>query len=260
MTFKTHMSILVLLLVSLFTSSVLACSTAAWNPGASGAVSTNNPVNGVPRVAGECGFKVTGSGYVQDNSPVDESQFIGRFYFLPQLNGTGTANIFVAYSDVASSVLFTVRYDGTDIILNATPAGGSSVKFPANNDNWNLIEFSWKSGASGSLWINSDATKDTASRTFTSGTGAVNSVRLGAPNGFGGLTGMAFFDDYESHRTQAVGPLLAGDSNLDGVVNDDDLVGIVEEFLSDTYPGGVTDCNLDAEINSGDVNCAVAIF
>ena len=91
MTFKTHMSILVLLLVSLFTSSVLACSTAAWNPGASGAVSTNNPVNGVPRVAGECGFKVTGSGYVQDNSPVDESQFIGRFYFLPQLDGTGTA-------------------------------------------------------------------------------------------------------------------------------------------------------------------------
>ena len=260
MTFKTYMSILSLLLCSFFTSSVMACSTAAWIPGASGAVTTNNPINGVPRVAGECGFKVTGTGHVQDNSPSNENQFIGRFYFLPQLNGTGTANIFVAFSDEDTSVLFAVKYDGTDIILRATAAGGSEVKVPANSDNWNLIEFSWKSGETGSLWVNADATKDPASITFDSGTGAVNSVRLGAPYGFGGLKGVAFFDDYESRRTQAVGPLLAGDSNLDGQVNDDDLVGIVEEFLSDTYPGGVTDCNLDAEINSGDVNCAVAIF
>lgn len=260
MTFKTYLSILSLLLCSIFTSNVMACSTAAWVPGASGAVTTDNPINGVPRVAGECGFKVTGTGHVQDNSPSDESQFIGRFYFLPQLEGSGTADIFVAYSGVASGILLRVRYDGTNIIMNASGAGGTTVTFPADNDNWNLIEFSWKSGQTGSLWVNADATKDSASITFNSGTGAVNSVRLGAPNGLGGLTGMAFFDDYESHRTQAVGPLLAGDSNLDGVVNDDDLVGIVEEFLSDTYPGGVTDCNLDAEINSGDINCAVAIF
>ena len=75
--------------------------------------------------------------------------------------------------------------------------------------------------------------------------------------GFGGLTGMAFFDDYESHRSVAVGALLAGDGNQDGAIDAEDVTAVVDEFLDNTYPGGVVDCNLDGEVNSGDVNCVV---
>jgi hypothetical protein len=260
MTPKTFIGMNLLLAGVLFASNALACSTAAWSPGESGDVTTNDPVNGVPRVSGACGFKVTGVGHVQDNSPNAETQFIGRFYFYPQLSGTGSTDIFVAYSDEASVELFSVKYDGTNITIDATAASGESASIPVSSNHWHLIEFSWKTGEPGALWVDADATKESASITFASGTGAIESIRLGAPNGFGGLAGMAFFDDYESHRSLPVGALLAGDSNQNGAVDSDDVTAIVDEFLFNTYPGGVTDCDLDGEINSGDVNCAVTKF
>ncbi len=258
MIFKTFIAMSLLLAGVLFTSNALACSTTAWSPGASGDVTTSDPADGVPRVSGSCGFKVFGAGHVQDNSPDTEDQFIGRFYFLPKLSGSGEADIFVAYSDEASTELFSVNYDGTNIIIDATAASGDkSTPIPVTSDHWHLIEFSWEAGQSGSLWVNADATKEPASTTFASGTGAVESIRLGAPNGFGGLTGMAFFDDYQSDRSQPVGALLAGDGNQDGALDEEDVTAVVDEFLHDTYPGGVVDCNLDGEVNSGDVNCVV---
>jgi len=242
-------------------TGVLACTTSAWSPGASGNVAPNDPANGVPKVSGACGLKVNGTGYVQDNSPSAEDQFIARFYFMPQFSGEGSTDIFVAYSDEASTELFTVEYDGSNIVINATAAAGSaSTTIPAGNNRWHLIEFLWTSGGTGGLWVNADATKEPANATFSSGTGVVESVRLGAPNGLGGLTGMIFFDDYESHRSTPVGGLLAGDSNRDGIYDSADVTAIVEEFLYGAYAEGVNDCNLDGGINSGDVNCVVALF
>ncbi len=261
MTAKASISITLLSACLIFSYEVLACSMSAWVPGASGDVRTNNPANGVARVGGACGLKVSGTGYVQDNGPNTETQFIGRFYFLSQLNGVGSTKIFVAYSDETSTELFSIKYDGANISIDATTAtGGGTTSVAVDNNHWNLIEFFWKSGDSGSLWVNADATKDPASGEFASGIGTVESVRLGAPYGFGGLTGVAFFDDYESRRSLPVGALLAGDGNFDGDINSEDLTVIVEEYLFNSYDNGVTDCNLDAEINSGDINCVVSKF
>jgi len=238
-------------------SNAVACSTAAWSA-ENGAVSVNSPANSVPKVSGGCGLKVTGAGYVQDNSPETEDQFIGRFYFYPQLSGAGSADIFVAYSDEASTELFSVGYDGSNVIIDATAApGGGSASVPVSGAGWHLIEFSWVSGDSGGLWVDADATQEAANATFASGSGAVESVRLGAPNDFDGLSGMAFFDDYVSQRFSAIGGILAGDGNLNGVIDSSDIDAITSEFLYGDYPQGSTDCNFDGETNSGDVNCVV---
>ena len=253
----------VVLIFSAFASSVFACTTDAWLAGAVGSVSPNDPLNGVPRVKGTCGLEVTGPGHVMDGSPFEDPNFIGHFYFLPQFtSGSGTLDLFVAYSNEGGTTeLFSVRYDGTNIIMDATAAtGGNSVFFPADPTHWNLVEFSWRSGTTGSLWVNSDALNDPADATFDSGTGLVESVKLGAPNGFDGFAGKVIFDEYESHREQQVGQLLAGDANLDGNIDVGDIDLIVAEFVFSSLAEGVIDCNLDGSVDVGDIDCIVAIF
>jgi hypothetical protein len=254
----TCLRINVLLVCLCMSINAFACSTAAWLGGTTGAVSANNPANGVLKVSGSCGFKVTGLGYVQDNSPEAEAQFIGRFYFFPEFSGAGSADIFVAYSDEAATELFSVGYDGSNVTIDATAApGGNSVSVPVTGNRCHLIEFSWVSGDSGGLWVDADATLDDPNATFASGSGVVESVRLGAPNGLDGLSGMAYFDDYVSHRTSPIGGILPGDGNLSGGIDEGDIDAIKSEFLYGTYSDGSTDCNLDGGVNSGDVNCVV---
>ena len=255
--------LVVALVFSIFASGAFACTTDGWLAGAVGAVNADDPNNGVPRVKGVCGLEVTGEGHVMDGSPSQEPDFIGHFYFYPQFtDGSGTPELFVAYSDEGGTTeLFSVKYDGANIIFDATAApGGTSVSFPADTTHWNLVEFGWHSGAPGSLWVNSDATIDPPDATFTSGTGLVESVKLGAPNGFDGLVGKANFDEYVSRRENHVGQLLAGDANLDSLINSADIDLVVTEFLTSTLAEGVNDCHVDGLVNSGDIDCIVAIF
>lgn len=280
MTLKNYISASAFIACLFMVLDAFSCSTAAWVPGETGSVEVNNPANGVPRINGSCGLKVTGAGHLQDNSAVAEAKLIVRFYFLPQLNGTGSTEIFVAYSDesptsdAALTKLFSVKYyqslpdplglkDSGNIVVDATSenghaANGGTTSVSVLENHWHLIEFAWESGQPGSLWVDADASSDPASSTFASGTGSVESVRLGAPHGFGdGLNGTTFFDDYVSNRSSPVGGVLMGDGNLDGKFDQNDIDSIKVEFLFGTYPSGSTDCNLDSKTNSGDVNCVV---
>ncbi len=251
----------ILLVAVFFSTTTLACTTAAWLGGEIGSINPNDPNSSVARVNGFCGLEVTGTGYVQDNSPLDETSFVARFYFLPKLTGSGLTDVFVAYSNEGSpTAAITIRFDGTNIILDATALGGTSISVAAVTG-WNLVEFAWESGTTGNLWVNADATNDPASATFTPGTGDIGLVRLGLPNGIGTFTGgSVIFDDYVSNRTQAVGMLLAGDANLDGDIDGADNNMVVAEFLSGTLANGVVDCNLDGSVDSVDINCMVAAF
>ncbi len=265
---KTHTSrigvthIFILLLGMLFASTGFAasgattCNTDAWLGGASGAVNPNDPNHSVARVKGFCGLEVTGTGHVQDDSPTAETSFVGHFYFLPDFTGAGTTDIFVAYSDTgAANAAITISYDGTNITLDATDMGGGTASVAAVSG-WNLVEFAWESGATGDLWVNADATIDAPSATFTPGTGSIETVRLGSPNGLGGFTsGTATFDEYVSNRTQAVGALLIGDANSDSSINIFDMAGVQNEILNNALQSGQPDCNADGNINIFDMAC-----
>jgi len=251
-------TITALLAGTFFASSTLACSSAQWTSTAAGAT-VGDPTGSVPRVKGFCGLEVTDTGHVVDNSPTAETTFIGRFYVYPNQLGAGTHEVFAAYSDEAGTKLFSITYDGTNFNFDATAAaGGGSTSAAADTTHWNLVEFKWESDAQGSVWVNADALTEAATSTFASGTGSVDQVRLGAVASIDANT--AFFDDYESHRSQAVGALLAGDGNDDGNINSGDVDMVVAEFLFSTLAGGVPDCNLDGNVNSGDIDCIVAIF
>ncbi|MCF6263562.1 MAG: hypothetical protein L3J24_08275 [Xanthomonadales bacterium] len=239
------------------TSSGTTCNTAAWLGGATGAINPNDPSNSVSRVKGFCGLEVTGTGHVQDDSPAAETSFVGHFYFLPDFSGTGSTDIFVAYADTAAaSEAIVISYDGTNITIDASAIGGGSAAVAAASG-WNLVEFAWESGTTGNFWVNADATSDPVSATFTPGSGSIEAVRLGAPNGLGGFTGRSLFDEYVSNRTQAVGALLIGDANGNGNLSIADVITLFNELNAGApvLASGQPDCNLNGSVTIADVIC-----
>jgi len=246
----------VLLTSAFFVSSTFACDTAAWAGGVANATAGDPAADSIARVSGFCGMKVTAAnGHVADNSPADETTFISRFYFFPKNVAAGPHEIFVALSDEANSEsdVFVISYDSGDITVDAQGAGGDSVTVAADPTHWNLVEVAWTSGGTGEIWVNSDALVDPATDIFAPGTGSIDRVEMGGADG-------ALFDDYESHRSLAVGALLAGDGNGDGAVNSGDIISIINEFFQAGLASGIPDCNLDGSVNSGDIICIINTF
>jgi len=244
----------VLLSSTFFVSSSFACSILAWDDSTAG-TSVGSPGDTIARVSGLCGLEVTGNGYVTDNSPADEAKFLARFYFYPHTVTDGTTyQIFRAYSDESGAEVFRIEFDGSNVTLNASAAGGDSATAALDPGHWNQVEFAWESGQTGLLWVNRDAAELSESDTFASGTGAINQVRMGAVGGID--TDALFFDDYESHRSLPVGALLVGDSNNDGMVNALDISGILKEANAFTpvVQSGTPDCNLDGSVNALDIS------
>jgi hypothetical protein len=250
-----------------FGSSAHACTTDGWLGGTSGI-----PENGdagsplaVSRVSELCALAVTDASWVQSPSASD-TRYIGRFYVYPNLTGTGSVDLMAAYSDDAgASLLFKIAYDGSQFTFDASGATGGSSSATATSG-WNLIEFEYNSGGNFNYWLNETWDFDTLAYTtgptdtFASGTGTVDSVRLGAPNGMGGtLAGTISFDAYEAHRTTSAGALLIGDANGDESVNVIDYSAIQTEILG-TLQIGQPDCNLDGSINVIDYSCIQSVI
>lgn len=246
----------VLLTSAFFVSSTLACQTTLWDGGVTDATAGGPTADGIARVSGLCGMKVTATdGHVADNKPTGETTFISRFYFFPKNIAAGSHEIFVALSDQTdnNSDVFVISYDSGNITVDATAAGGNSVTVAADPTHWNLVEVAWTSGGTGELWVNSDALVDTATDTFTPGTGSIDRVVMGGPDG-------ALFDDYESHRSLAVGSLLIGDSNDNGSINLFDLISIQNDILGNGLANGQPDCNLNGSVNLFDLICTQNII
>jgi hypothetical protein len=235
-----------------------ACSTDGWLGGAVGSYTADSPPT-IARYSEFCALSVTGQGHVQSNFASD-TRYRARFYVLDSLTGVGTVEIFEAYSDEGgASPLFKISFNGSQFTFDATDAGGGSTTIASVNG-WNLIEFDWTSGGNFVLWVNADATTDAATGTIASGSGTVESVRLGAPNGFS-QTGRLNFDAFESHRTTPVGPLLVGDANGNQSVNIFDMISIQNEILNvSNLAAGQPDCNANGSVNIFDMICVQNII
>jgi hypothetical protein len=193
----------------IFADGFEGCSTDSWLGGASGALIAIAPPNGVPRLEGECVLKVDGVGNVKDGTPF-HSRIRIRFYFLPMLSGSGSAKSLVAYADSgATSPLFNISHDGGSIVFDTSAAGGSSSPLiEISGEWWHLIEVDWDAVTGfSSIWVDKDATSAAPDSIIPSGSGFVESVQLGLPDGLGGLAGQIFFDAYESRNTTAIGPV-----------------------------------------------------
>lgn len=238
-----------------YASIANACSTDAWLGGAVGGAADSPPT--IPRYSEFCGFQLDNvQGHVQDNNASD-TRYRARFYVLDGLTGAGAIDIFEAYAaDNATGPLFKVTFNGSQFTFDATSAGGGSASVASVNG-WNLVEFDWDSGSNTfSYWVNADATADPANGDVIAGTGTVEAVRMGAPNGFDPQTGKLTFDAFESRRTTAVGALLVGDANGNGSVTVADVVAVLNE-LNGTLQVGQPDCNENGSVTVADAVCLI---
>jgi len=240
-----------------------ACSTDGWLGGASGSYVADSPPT-IARYSEFCALSVTGQAHVQSNFASNETRYRARFYVLDSLTGAGTVDIFEAYDDEnavgAASAVFKISFNGSQFTFDATDAGGGSTTIASVNG-WNIIEFDWTSGGNFDLWVNADAVNDAATGSVAAGTGDVDAVRLGAPNGFSTQTGRVNFDAFESHRTTPVGPLLVGDANGNQSVNIFDMIGIQNEILNPAnLAAGQPDCNANGSVNVFDMICVQNII
>jgi hypothetical protein len=256
----------VFLVAICFTVDAKACSTASWDGGSSGAVSVGSP-SSTPRYSQLCGLSVNGTGHVQDNSASD-SRIIVRFYVQVSLGDTGAVDLFEAYGDEAGvSPIFKVTYDADadNFIFDATDAPGGSSFTIAAKSGWNLVELDWDSGGDFVAWVNEDTTTEpqpTPAGPVDAGTGTVESVRLGAPNGFGNFSGSnLYYDAYESHRTAPVGALLIGDADDSQIVDIFDVVEQLDEIHSIDLGVGQPDCDESGgAVDIFDVVCVLDII
>jgi len=243
----------------LFSGSAFACSVAAWGANTGG--TAGSPL-AIPRYSELCAFEVTGQHHVQSNFASD-TRYRVRFYVLDGLTGSGSVDIFEAYGNEApSGPLFKVSFDGSQFTFNATAAGGTSTTVAGKNG-WNVVELDWTSGGQMRFWLNADATPDiNPTGTVNAGTGTVEAIRLGAPNGLGTQTGKLVFDAFESHRTTPIGLLLVGDANGNSSVNIFDMIGIQNEILNPatSLAVGQPDCNENGSVNVFDMICVQNII
>lgn len=253
------------LLAALPMGGALACTTAAWNGGASNATA-GEPGDGIARYSGSCGLEVaaSGNGHVTDNSPANETDYRARFYVY---TGTATGNpvIFQATDadDGAGTALVTVTYDTANSQFDFASGSATGSASGIQSNRWYGVEFYYDAGnaITASVW---GAGNDAPSNVSFSGSvaaGNVNSARLGVLGAATAADTMKF-DEFESTRstTTPIGALCRSDANGDGSRNSGDGLAIRNEFLQIGLATGQPDCNEDGNINSGDGLCVRAIF
>ena len=168
-------------------------------------------------------------------------------------------DILEAYSnDGATTALFKISLDGSQFTFDATDAGGGSASAPSASG-WNVVEIDWDSvGGTFKYWVNADAASEVETGSVSAGAGTVESINLGAPNGFGSQTGELTFDAFESHRSLPVGLLLNCDAEGDLDIDINDVLAVVDEVFGNpvVLAGGQPDCTSNGSV---DINDALGI-
>ena len=240
----------------MISQGVLACTLNNWSD-SNGAVAAGDPDNqNIARYAGFCGMQVTGSGWVQDNSPGGIQRIVARFYVLN--DNTGTAEIYAGYGDNAGgSERFNVTLTDSGTVRLTDTITGDFVE-QTGSTNWLSVEVDWAEGAgNGVISLSVNGQTAVEDNTLSNDGTDLQSVRLGNLNGAAGAMN---FDGYESRRSTSIGRLLAGDANNDNNVSIFDAIAVINESSG---PGnlapGNPDCNEDGSISVFDFICIVNV-
>lgn len=243
---------------TLSASTAMACTTSLWDGGTSGTTVAGSPDEDISRVSGLCALELTDApGTVTDNSPTAETAANIRFYVKADLTA-GTPVIFEAFNATADS-LITVSFDGSDFLFNA--GDNTSPSVPAESGKWNLVELAWTDGGSMEYWVNSDASQVGSQGSVNAISGTMDSVVLGTNDSF---TGTLTFDDYEAHRSTAVGPVDVCNADSIGGTDLLDALEVVDEYFaapdSPDLAVGSPDCDLSGTVDLLDALEIVDIY
>jgi hypothetical protein len=247
------------LLAALPMGGALACTTGAWNGGATSATA-GDPDAGIARYSGNCGLEVaaSGNGHVTDNSPANETDYRARFYVF---TGTASGNpvIFRATDadGAAGTALVEITYDTAANAFDFSSGSATGTAGGISDNRWYAIEFYYDAGNAITASVKG-AGSDTPSAVTFSGApaaGSINSARLGALTAATAADTMKF-DEFESTRstTTAIGFLCRGDANGDGAIGVGDAIQVGNEFAG-SLASGQPDCNEDGAVGVGDAIC-----
>ena len=200
-------------------SSEAQCSTGAWSSetGAVQAIGVSTNPTG-KRYEGDCGLTINASeapGYVTTDSPLSETLFTARFYFLPdQFDLTsGDAVIFQARNGGVVQVKLSLREVGGALSLVAAYRSGNGSQEYAEAvpllGTWQGVTVAWSAGVgNGSFSLKLDGQLQFTVGGLDNGSELVNEIDLGIVNNASG-SGKLVFDAFEIRRTSEEPPLLA---------------------------------------------------
>ncbi len=212
-----------------------SCTIGNWAGGAENddALFAGNPGEGNPRYGGPCSLAVSldsGFAYVVDNSPVAEQDYIARFYFNPNGNGSNDAPmvIFAANesTDGTGSDALQLWFNVADAesplsaqanhvtLVVATETGFEQIQAGATSispTGWNSFEIVWSADPSADIILRVNDGPDLSVGGDTSNQ-RIRSALLGFVDEGASVSSTAplFFDDFDSRRQSRPGRLCRG--------------------------------------------------
>ena len=157
--------------------------------------------------------------FVTDDTPNGEPRYRARFYLDPNSISMASGNrffLFNAFMGTSTAVMrvemqfASGQYQLRANVLNNSGTWTSTAWFPIS-DAPHPVEIDWRAASSGSsnggvtLWIDGVQAADIA--TIANDTHRIDRARLGAIAGMdAGTLGTLFFDAFESHRLNYIGP------------------------------------------------------
>jgi len=250
---------LVVAIAATFSLNAQACSLAAWSD-SSGAVSAlSPPPNANTRFQQFCGLAVDGTGYVQDNSPIDDTDTRIRlqFYVIADAGNDEVVILQAFEDDAGASEAFSISHKPSTGELGFTTAGNATVYAAMPQpERWTQVQIDWDAAGGLRYWIDATPNQadDNPTGTIDEGTATnIGMVRLGAPVAFGDATRFSF-DSYQANRTTAIPGLLIGDANASGGISISDVTNVSNE-LRGTLASGQPDCNLNGAVTVSDITC-----
>ena len=260
-----------------------SCTITNWAGGSvnDSALFAGSPLDGNTRYGGPCSLEVSldsGFAYVVDNSPIAEQDYITRFYFNPNGNGSADAPmvIFAAndesdgtgedviqlWFNVASADPFVAQPNHVTLVvvtetgIEEIQAGATSIR--ANG--WNSFEIVWTSGPAAEVTLKVNE-RDDLTVTGDTSSQRVRTALLGFVDEGVSISSTTplYFDDFDSRRQSRPGRLLRGDANDDGVINAQDFVTVINE-IGGSLAAGQPDCNEDGVINAQDFVCLINVI
>jgi hypothetical protein len=210
---------------SIFSDGFESGSFSAWS--ATGGTTANISVTSGSAQAGtyKMSAVISGgaSGYVQDNTPVNETGYHARFYFNPNGLTTGNGNNPAAITifnglNTANQTAFQVQYRRSTntgyqvrlgVQVGAAPGTTTFTNwFTITTGSMNAIEVAWASGASTSASLSTAGTVRQTLAGLNTSAFTLDSVRLGPQGALpaGTPLGTVFFDSFASTRRTVIGP------------------------------------------------------
>ena len=257
------------LLITVIGSPALACSITG---GADKWASVNglteaNAIEG-QRYEGLCGLETPvggGPAYAVDDNPVDETLFIGRFWFFVGALTSSAGNSVTMYrlvNGATSQMDLVVQNSGGNLQLVAQTPGGNSTPIAINNAapyaGWHVVDFTYQQSDSGGGSVTVQLDKGASQQVNGLTNSPITDAWLGVVTS-SGAGGTMRFDSYVSQRSGEIAALVQCDANGDGGVGAPDVFAIVDD-INGTPATGTPDCNGDGGIGAPDVFRAVDVI